>query len=395
MLQSVLFTVLFLSPLLYGADLKLILQPFQILIFLTFLIHFYNPAGQIQFSALPRMLRAGWSGLALILCVSTVYSVYPDLSLKFLMYFFAVSALFIMAAFGRLSKKQVLVLCGVMIFSSNLQVLIGVLQKMDLLSHRHWIPKDLMAGTFINHNRFSSMMEITLPLVFSLLFVNRGGKGKLFRFFLIFSLVFQTGGLILAQSRAGWLSAMAGVFYFFIAASQKFSFRRILAGMMALILIASAFIYFNRETLGKRFETLLALDKDSSAQARVEFWKVGLKIIRDHPFLGTGPATVPVVFPRYRPENIRYYVNQLHNDYLGWMAEAGVFTFPCLLMLMFVFLWRPFRERGNSLAAAAGSAVLAMAIHSVVDYNLRIPAITFYLAVLTGLAFRRETESSD
>lgn len=393
MLHTVLSAVLFLSPLLYGADLKLILQPFQILIFSSFLVHFHNPAGQIQFSALPRMLWAGWGGLAVILCVSTLYSVYPDLSLKFLMYFFAVSALFLLATFGRLSQRQVIIICGVMIFSSDLQVIIGILQKMDILSHRHWIPKDLMAGTFINHNRFSGMMEITLPLVLSLLFVNRLNTGGLFKIFLIFSLVFQTGGLILAQSRAGWLSAFAGVLYFFIAASEKFSFRRIVSGMTAVILIASAFIYLNQETLGKRFETLLALDKDSSAQARIKFWKAGAEIIRDHPFSGTGPATFPVVFPKYRPEDVRYYVNQIHNDYLGWMAEAGILTFPCLLILLFIFVLRPFRERGNPLAAAAGSAVLAMALHSVVDYNLRIPAITFYLAVLTGLSFRKKTKS--
>ena len=392
MLNTVLLIVLFLSPLLYGADVKMVLQPVQILLFSAFLIHFKNPAGQISFRVLPGLLWLAWLILALILSVSTVFSVYPDHSLKFLMYFFAVSVLFILAALGRISGKQVFNVCLVMIFSSDLQVLIGVLQKMDLLSHRHWIPQNLMAGTFINHNRFSSMMEITLPMVLCFMFMNKDKMSPWVRIFLTASLVLQIAGVILAQSRAGWFSALAGIFYFFIAASEKLNFKRILSGLFAVILVSAAFIYFNQNTLARRFETLMALDQDSSAMARIDFWKAGVKIIRDHPFLGTGPATVPVVFPRYRPENIDYYVNQLHNDYLGWMAEAGVFTLPCLLVLMFVFLAGPWRDRGNPLAVAAGSAVLAMAIHSLVDYNLRIPAIAFYLAVLTGFSFRKQSE---
>ena len=86
---------------------------------------------------------------------------------------------------------------------------------------------------------------------------------------------------------------------------------------------------------------------------------------------------------------------QLHNDYLGWMAEAGIFTFPCLCVMILFFLFRPWSEKGKPLAIAAGTAVLAMALHSLVDYNLRVPAIGFYLAVLLGLSFRKESSHSD
>lgn len=392
MLNNVFFFLILFSPLVYGADIKVVLFPLQALIFGAFLIHFKNPAKQISFSAFPPALWFSWAGLAFLFSVSTLFSVCPDLSLKLLTYFFALSACFILAARGCISKKQVFFLCGVMIFSADLQVIIGVMQKMELLPHRHWIPRDLMAGTFVNHNRFSSLLEITLPIVFTFLFCKE--ENRYFRFFLIVSLVLQVGGLIMAQSRAGWISAVAGGLYFFIAASEKIKFKQILGGVLVILLISTVFVAFNQEAVGKRFKTLLALEEDLSAQARIEFWKAGFKIIRDHPLIGTGPGTVPLVFPKYRPENVRYYVNQLHNDYLGWMAEAGVFTLPCLCVMMLVFVMRPWRERKNFLAVAAGSAVLAMGIHSLVDYNLRIPAIAFYLAVLTGFSFRREEGSS-
>ena len=395
MLTSLFFIVLFFSPLLLGADVKSVLFPLQILIFSGFFLHFRVPAKQISFSDLPSLLWVVWTVLAFLLTLSTCFSVYPDLSLKLLTYFFALSACFMLSAFGRLSPKQVIFICSLMIFSSDLQVVIGVLQKLEILPHKHWIPRDLMAGTFINHNRFSGMMEITLPMVLAFIFLKKDRPNIFMKHFLYGSLVIQTGGLILAQSRAGWLSAAAALFYFFIAASGKVRVRQMMAGILAVFLISAAFVVLNKETLGKRFETLLELKKDSSAMERIEFWKVGFQMVKDHPFIGTGPGTVPVVFPKYRSENLRYYVNQLHNDYLGWMAEAGIFTFPCLCVMILFFLFRPWSEKGKPLAIAAGTAVLAMALHSLVDYNLRVPAIGFYLAVLLGLSFRKESSHSD
>jgi hypothetical protein len=46
----------------------------------------------------------------------------------------------------------------------------------------------------------------------------------------------------------------------------------------------------------------------------------------------------------------------------------------------------------NFIQVAAGLGVLAMALHSLVDFNLHIPANQIYLALLAGLFFRVNAE---
>ncbi|MBN2143089.1 MAG: O-antigen ligase family protein [Candidatus Aureabacteria bacterium] len=382
--------ILFFSPLLFGADLWQVLLPVQVLIFLAFIIDYKNFCSRVSDHNIPKYLFIPWILLTLILFLSCIFSVNFNVSVSFITYYLAVSACFLLASQGRISDGQIYYLCLIMIAAADLQAVITFLQKMNFLPHDHWNPTDFPAGTFFTHNHLAGLLEITLPVVISFIFFNPWKNKKFFNVLLVISLLLQMSGLILSESRAGWIGFASGFVFFLIFGLKKIKFGRFI--VLVLVLIATVTVFFSyNERVYERFSTFLDLNKDVSFQIRPRYWKTTLDIIREHPLLGTGPGTFPVVFPQYRPADtdMRGYVNQPHNDYLGWMAETGFLSFPCILAVFLFFVIRVLRAKThtNPLVIAAGTAVLSTGVHSLVDYNLRIPALAFYLAILAGLSF--------
>jgi O-antigen ligase len=386
----ILSLVLFLSPLLFGADLWWVLLPVQILIFLTVIIDFKNSCYPVSDNKIPKSLFIPWIVLTIVLFLSCIFSVNRNVSMGFTTYYLAASACFFLASQGRITDGKFFYLCLIMILSADLQVMITFLQKLNILPHAHWNPKALPAGTFFTHNHFAGLLEITLPVVISFIVFKKYKDKKFFNVFLMFSLLIQLTGLIISESRAAWISSSLGLVYFLLLSFKKIKSGKFIAFLLVLVAGVTIFFSYN-QNVNKRFSTFWALNDDISFQIRLRFWETTLHIIRDHPLLGTGPGTFPVIFPQYRPPDMHFYVNQAHNDYLGWMAEAGMLTFPCILALFLVLVVRARHANNtvNPLVLAAGIAVLSTGVHSLVDYNLRIPALALYLSILTGLSFRK------
>jgi O-antigen ligase len=80
-----------------------------------------------------------------------------------------------------------------------------------------------------------------------------------------------------------------------------------------------------------------------------------------------------------------------HNDYLQFVADAGILFVPLLLWLLFLFFRAGFakiksRSRQTSGIALGGmAAAVAMLIHSLSDGNLRIPANALLFTAVAAL----------
>jgi O-antigen ligase len=112
--------------------------------------------------------------------------------------------------------------------------------------------------------------------------------------------------------------------------------------------------------------------------------------------IGSGVGTYAEVFQRFQTADLSgMFINNAHNDYLEWLMEGGL---PAgILIATFIFLYivrwltaytgTPWRTH-NFIQVAAGLSVLAMLLHSLLDFNLHIPANQIYLALMAGLFFR-------
>jgi len=110
---------------------------------------------------------------------------------------------------------------------------------------------------------------------------------------------------------------------------------------------------------------------------RSDLWASTLQMIRDRPWLGTGPGTYATVYPAYARFDNGQEVNEAHSDWLEWAAEGGI-GFAGLLAAFVVGLARPALQRGWAIG------LLAVAVHACVDYPLQRYAISVWFVLLAA-----------
>jgi O-antigen ligase len=85
-----------------------------------------------------------------------------------------------------------------------------------------------------------------------------------------------------------------------------------------------------------------------------------VEIIKDHPTLGVGPASVKEVYPLYRRADApRFRPPHLHNNVIQLWAERGILGLSAYLLLLGLFLRECLRawRTGARMWAEAGVAV--------------------------------------
>jgi len=124
-------------------------------------------------------------------------------------------------------------------------------------------------------------------------------------------------------------------------------------------------------------------------------------MIAANPFSGTGLGTFSLGYPRYKIYGETAIWDQAHNEYLQAFAESGLIGGAILVWGLVVF-WRrrlsPLlsnRWRAQPpVALGAALGVLVLWIHSLVEFNLQIPANGLLFVLLGALVFaaRSRTE---
>lgn len=150
-------------------------------------------------------------------------------------------------------------------------------------------------------------------------------------------------------------------------------------------------VWIGIEPIATRFG-LLAHDF-AAENGRFRVWTESLAAIRDFWLTGTGLGSFRYVFPIYRGFGGRIFYSWAHNDYLQLLVELGV---PGLLLLLWI-LWALKRQARRVRASLrydsplmivhSGycAALIAIALHSVTDFSLHMPANAALLAVIAGV----------
>ncbi len=117
-----------------------------------------------------------------------------------------------------------------------------------------------------------------------------------------------------------------------------------------------------------------------------------MKIFLDHPLLGTGVGTFPLMLGRYQQIP---YISGLytHNHYLQTASEMGLFGLFILLALLGGLFWKgvkivrslPSSSSERSLAVGLLSALLASSLHAGVDFDWSYPAVALGVVLEAAL----------
>ena len=109
-------------------------------------------------------------------------------------------------------------------------------------------------------------------------------------------------------------------------------------------------------------------------------------MIRDRPVMGFGLGTWSTAYPAYALRDNGLLANQAHNDWAQWAVEGG-------LPLLALMLWVAARSARLALRALWGIGVVAVFVHSLVDYPLQRPALAgLFFVFLAVMESARETE---
>lgn len=245
-------------------------------------------------------------------------------------------------------------------------------------------------GPYVNRNHFAGFAELVLPLALVPLVL---GRVRRERWPIVGLLaVLPIGALFLSASRGGIVSFAAelGVLALVMFLRRTMG-KQMLAGVGVLLVALLLVSWLGVGQILQRLSTvqLLEVTAGKRASMRGDTWRIFL----DHPFVGTGLGTLQIVYPSYETLYDGKIVNHAHNDYLEALAETGIAGGLCCAWFIGVLLaesLKRLRQLNNSFAGALQlSGLVACSgflVHSLVDFNLHIPANALLFFLMAHLA---------
>ncbi len=197
-----------------------------------------------------------------------------------------------------------------------------------------------------------------------------------------------------SRSRGGLLALLGAAVICGVLGRLRFgrSFRLSTAILVAGVAVGLS-AWFGFSFLKSRFATFAS--QEAYEAGRIPLWLRSLPMVKDFPIWGTGYGTFGYVEPMYRAdapfESLMALYDHAHNDYLEVLAEGGVVGFALTVLAVAVVFGLGYRalaiNRGSRRAGLAFGALFsftAVALHSFVDFGMRIPANTLLAIIVSA-----------
>ncbi len=236
-------------------------------------------------------------------------------------------------------------------------------------------------GPYVNHNHYAGLMEmlVPIPLVFSL---TRGARGAR-KILAGIAAAVMASTIFLSGSRGGMIAflaqtALLAVILFWRQKSRSLNW--VLLPFLAVGL--GLVLWLGGGELAQRLATLHAETRtELSGGTRLDIDRDALRMFARRPISGWGLGVFPDVYPQFRSFNTNFFINEAHNDYLQLLVEMGGLGFAIMLWFLgalFRNAWRKLQHWSDDTNGAVGLAALlgvtGILVHSLVDFNLQVPA---------------------
>lgn len=294
---------------------------------------------------------------------------------------------------------------GIRFFVAGLLALAAAVTLYGLYEWRNpdpyilWLPRRFyrgdVAGTYVNHNHYAGMIELILPLGLAWALdrlpelpaaagpwprrlrerLRQGVEALPGRLPLLAVCGLLIAGDVASHSRGGQISlAMAVVLLLLVRFAR--TPRRLLTALAVLLMTAGIFVKAvgvdEDQARFDRMQTVAGFDSGG----RIQNWKATLPLVPKHWLLGTGLGTWEDATLR---DQVTGLFDHAHNDYLEFALTGGVGFVALLFGAGIVSAVKGLRKGTQSrqqswLALGIGTALCAILLHSLVDFNLQIPA---------------------
>jgi O-antigen ligase len=343
--------------------------------------------------------------------VASTLSLAPSVSRAAALTWAAVAACLVVAALAGATRGERRLLGAALLLGGLFQVFYGA-QRLAAREPTIWgveAPGDLtrLRGTFVNSDHLALYLELALPVAFALgWWAARRARDEVAlerRTVLVAVpvLLWLTLfiGLAFSGSRAGLVAAAAGaIAQGGLLAARRRRWRFGAAGVVAVAVgLGAVGAVGLQQGLGRWLGTS---QYELTWNDRLVVYRATAALWQRFPLTGTGLATFreasPTVVPR---EASGAWYWHAHNDYLEVLATTGVVGAALLLVAALLVVHRlgrialhATRSENRAAGLAALGAVAGVAVHSLFDFGLSLPANAATLAIVCGAALAVKVE---
>lgn len=282
-----------------------------------------------------------------------------------------------------LSPSDMHRLFKVLVALGTINVVIGIFQVISgshLLQFYPIVDDHFLIGLFANKNHTALFIIFTFLAGFVVLDGENGVQRQRLTLVLPIGLVLLVA-LMATFSRAGLvLGTLAIGFVIAIGSRSRLEHtvrRRLLAVIVVVVVLLVTIV--STDLASRALSRFTGVDRD----LRWSIWQWTWPLVQVYFPIGGGLGSFTSLFPS--AEKLAWvvptYVNHVHNDYIEQLIEVGVAA-PIFWTLALATVAGPVRKawakrsHPSGRMALTGAAMLALvALHSIVDYPLRRPAI--------------------
>jgi O-antigen ligase len=257
-------------------------------------------------------------------------------------------------------------------------------------------------GPFMNHSDFATWIVMALPLTAGYLIARLHSRRRsdgvaasmadVFdntAMWLTTAVGLMAAALVVGLSRSGLIAAVVGLGSLWALSSARMSGRGrawLLAGFVATAAIGAA--YANTNAISARVSETINL----GLGGRQAIWRETWPMIKDFWLTGVGPGAYERAMTVYQQSPRVVYFNHAHNDYIQIAAEGGLLLVVPAFVIAIAGAWRIHRALnadGSAIywvRAGAVGGLVAVAVQSLWETGLRVPANGLLFAVLAAIS---------
>jgi O-antigen ligase len=191
--------------------------------------------------------------------------------------------------------------------------------------------------------------------------------------------------LLLTRSKGGFAMlavAMAGG----LALCGRVDWRWRAGALAAMVAIGA--LFFGLQGARRGTETM---------EARLNYWRAGVAMIVEQPWLGGGPGTFGKRYVERRPPDAEPTL-LAHNNFLQQGTDSGIIGFASFSALWIGVLWRGARRLRTALfdplAWTTWIGLAAWTAHNLVDFDLYVAAVAWPAFLMAGWMLRNSSTTS-
>jgi O-antigen ligase len=302
---------------------------------------------------------------------------------------------------------------GAIVLSGLAQAVYGSLMTLSGMEWGFFAEKQhyrgFATGTFVNRNHLAGYLALSGAASIGLILADLGGRGPARthrqRLLAIIDLVFSTKmrsrvalavmviAIVLTRSRMGNIAFVSSLCIcamgYILLRHRHYALRAV--GLFASVIALDILIVSNWYGLDRVVQRIE--QTDLSTDSRAIFLQHAPPAIDAFLPVGSGLGSFAEAFAPFRGEEMKWYFDHAHNDYIQFLIETGVVGVCLLAVFVLAHALHALRvlvrRRRRAASAVAFSALMGMSaqtIHASADFNLQIPAVAATLLVLMALS---------